>query len=72
MLAGVMVMMVNIGVKGLLITLSSFLPLRLTVVPELCLTLLKKKYDFALKDDSPPSCLLAGPSALWSSQLEDS
>lgn len=66
MLAGVMVMMVNIGVKGLLITLCSFLLPRLTVVPEPCLTLLKKKNVFA------PSCLLAGPSALWSSQLEES
>lgn len=71
MLAGVMVMMVNIGVKGLLITLCSFLLPRITVVPELCLTLLKKNV-FALEDGPPPSCLLAGPSALWSSQLEDS
>lgn len=71
MLAGVMMMMVNIRVKGLLITLCLFLPLWLTVVPKLCRTLLKKKV-FALEDDPAPSCLLAGPSALWSSQLEDS
>lgn len=72
MLAGVMVMMVNIRAKGLLITLCSFLPLWLTVVPELCLTLLKKKNVFALEDDPPPSRVLAEPSALWSSQLEGS
>lgn len=73
MLAGVMMMMmVNIRVKGLLVTLCLFLPLWLTVVPKLCLTLLKKKKVFALEDDPAPSCLLAGPSALWSSQLEDS
>lgn len=48
MLAGVMMMMVNIRVKGLLITLCLFLPLWLTVVPKLCRTLLKKKKKKAL------------------------
>lgn len=68
-----MVMMVNIRAKGLLITLCSFLLPWLTVVPELCLTLLKKKKNvFALEDDPPPSRVLAEPSALWSSQLEGS